>query len=239
MVTEKNDYSKADTSNHNFFSVLHSPDQPLFSGTSSAVLRVDNRGNLNTTLVSGTTALTINSEGRADMVQHSHSNNGWVHFESGSLSASQDYIFVDISDTTNYPHVDTSYIHLEYLRIHVDSDVNGNYAVQVGFLENVDESNGDFYPLVDISGTKKTGNTIDQIFPFYPNGAKGTSSFAVSSEKSLNDTAFQTDVNLASSLDSGTTDTPSGDGDLAIRVVVNAGSIIVGVEASYHTHNGG
>ena len=48
--------------------------------------------------------------------------------------------------------------------------------------------------------------------------------------------AFQTDVNLASTLDPGNLDTPSGDGDLVYRLTVGAGTINLAIEISYHAH---
>jgi hypothetical protein len=177
----------------------------------------------------------VNSEGRLDVVEHAHVSNGFIHFEK-DMSASEDLILIDISDTTNYPHIDTSYIHLENIRIHTDSSASADYTLEIGFLDDVDADNGNFYSLIDVDGTKTTGQRKEIFLNLYPNGPRCQTSSIATSEKSLNDTAFQTDVNLASTLDPGTTDTPSGDGDFVLRVTVNAGTVIVGVELSYHTH---
>lgn len=180
--------------------------------------------------------MTVNSEGRGDVVQHAHPNNGFIHFESASLSASQDFILIDISDTVNYPHTLTDYVHLEWLRIHTDATaLTADYSIEVGFLENVDATDGDFHALYDLSGAINLGTSKDVQFNFYPNGARCQAS-SVANNPTLNDTAFQTDVNLASTLDPTTADTPSGDGDLVLRLSHTAGNIIIGVEASYHTH---
>ncbi len=53
----------------------------------------------------------------------------------------------------------------------------------------------------------------------------------------LNDVAFQTDVNLATPVDPATTDTPSGTGDIALRVIMVAGSIDLALGATYHSHS--
>lgn len=181
----------------------------------------------------------VNSEGRLDVVQHAHPNNGWVHFVSGTLTASQDFILIDISDTTNYPHTDTNYIHLESMRIHTDPTSNANYTIKIGFLKNVDATNGDFYNLVEIDGEKTAGQIQNHNLRFYPNGPKCSSDF-VALNPTLNDTAFQTDVNLASTLDQTTANVPSGNGDLVVRYTHTAGtSVSFGVSLSYHTHDGG
>jgi len=184
----------------------------------------------------GTNDLDVNSEGRADVVQHAHPNNGGIHFHVTNINATQDFILIDISDTTNYPHVDTDYIHLESFLIGVDSDTNGDYEIEVGFLDNVDGTNGDFHGVYTLSGTKKAGNTQSQVFDGYPNAPRCNTDSFLSSDKSLNDTAFQTDVNLASTLDPSTIDTPSGDGDLVVRVTRNAGTFNLSINLSYHTH---
>lgn len=178
----------------------------------------------------------INSDGYADVTQHAHPDNGWVHFHSGDITASQDFILVDISDTTNYPHTLTTYCHLEWLRLEVDSSNTGDYTVEVGFLNNVDGTDGDFYSISNVNGSKQAGNTKEVSYPFYPNGPRCTIGSTVSSDSSLNDTAFQTDVNLASTVDPSTADVPSGTGDLVLRVTRNAGTIVVAVDISYHTH---
>ncbi len=189
-----------------------------------------------TKITNGVNDLTINSEGRADVVQHAHPNNGYIHFESGDLIASQDFILIDISDTTNYPHTNTGYIHFESLRLHTDASNNADYTIQIGFLENVDATDGDFYVFMDADGSQTTGRSQDIFLNYYPNGPRCRTESTVISDVSLNDTAFQTDVNLASTLDPTTLDTPSGSRDLVVRIIVTAGTVDVGIEGSYHSH---
>jgi hypothetical protein len=184
----------------------------------------------------GTNELDVNSEGRADVVQHSHPNNGNIHFQLDGVAASVDYILVDISDTTNYPHDQTGYVHIENLLLQVDSDVNGDYTIEIGYVDNVDATNGDFHAMYVLSGTKKVGNTQYVYFDGYPNAARFKAGFSLSTENSLNDTAFQTDVNLGSTLDPTTADTPSGDGDMVMRITRTAGTINISVNFAYHTH---
>jgi len=181
-------------------------------------------------------SMTVNSEGRADVVQHAHPNNGWIHFEVDGLTASQDFIVIDLSDTTNYPHDSTGYLHIENLRIHTDSNNQGDYEIQIGFLDDVDATNGDFYVVADLDGSKTIGRSQDIVLPYYPNGPRLRTQSVAVSYKSLNDTAFQTDVNLASTLDTATTDTPSGSGDMVVRIIINGGTVTVGMELSYHSH---
>ena len=179
---------------------------------------------------------TSDSNGRLNIVQHAHIDSSNLHFHIANISVSQDYILIDTSDTTNYPHYYTDYIHLESCSMQIDSDVNGDYIIEIGFLENVDNTNGDFIPIYSLSGTKKTGNTQYVAFNGYPNAPRCKSAFFVSSDKSLDDTAFQTDVNLASTLDVSSANVPSGSGDIALRITRIAGSFNAIIDISYHSH---
>ena len=180
---------------------------------------------------------TINSEGRADVVQHAHPNNSWLQADFDlATPLTQDFIIIDLSDTTNYPHVNTGYIHIDYFSITVDAATNADYIINFGYLENVDGTNGDFYEIFHFSGSKTVGNQLQSEKNFAPNGPKLRSASVVTSDKSLNDVAFQTDVNLASTLDVTTADTPSGNGDLVMRVVLTGGVIDIEVALGYHTH---
>lgn len=180
--------------------------------------------------------MTVDGKGRGDVVQHSHPDNGVISFTSDSISATTRFILIDISDTTNYPHTGTTYIHLEDIYILIDTSSSADYELRIGFLENVDDTNGDFYSVYNIKGDKKTGQNKEVYLPVYPNGPRMRSSSLASSTISLNDTNYQTDVNLASTLDPGTADTPSGSGDLVLEVIVNAGDLFVNINMSYHSH---
>lgn len=182
------------------------------------------------------TGPTTNSQGRLDIVQHSHLDNQWGYFVATGLTASQDFILIDISDTTNYNHGSTSYVHLEFLRVSVDASATADYAVEIGYLDNVDDTDGDFHPIFGIRGNNTVGVIKEIIEPFYPNGPKCHTGGTVGSRVSSNDTAFQTDVNLASTLDPSTVDTPSGNGDLVLRATISAGTVSILTEFSYHTH---
>lgn len=187
-------------------------------------------------ITDGTDDADVNSEGRLDVVQHAHPDSGRINFVYNGLSTTEDFIIIDISDTTNYPHTETGYVHLEDLSIQVDTDANGDYELSIGFLEDVDGTNGDYYELWSVSGTKKTSQNKTEFYPFYPNGQRCEKEFIATGVKSLNDTGFQTDVNLNTTLSGGTADTPSGTGDLVLRFTGNAGTVNLNINLAYHTH---
>jgi hypothetical protein len=172
------------------------------------------------------------------VVPHAHSDQGTIHFHMEDLTAgTYRVIVIDISDTDNYPHTKTDYVHLEWLEIEVDGDVIADYQINLGYLENVDENNGDRTVIKHWSGTKTAGRSIREFITVSPNGWKMKSDFHTTHMKSLNDTNYQTDANLVSTLDPTTADTPSGNGDVVMEIVVNAGSINMSFETSYHGHD--
>ena len=183
---------------------------------------------------------TVNSDGRQDVVQHSHPDSSYLHIDYAVTGGTDvDLIIVDLSDTTSYPHSNTSYIHLEEIYIDVDASTNSDYNISVGFLENVDATDGDFYELTHLSGTKTTGQQLSMIRKFAPNGPKCSSTYTLTSDITANDVAFQTDVNLPSTVDPSTADTPSGSGDLVLRITSVAGAntdFNVEINLAYHTH---
>jgi hypothetical protein len=179
---------------------------------------------------------TVNSEGRLDVVQHAHPDSSILHFDV-ALAASTNFTLIDISDTTNYPHVNTGSVHLEWLKIAVDATAAANYEVELGFLENVDATNSDIYIFNHIIGTRTAGQVKEIFQNFYPNGGRLTSSKLVTHDIRLNNATFQTDVNQKTTLDPSTADTPSGDGDLIVIVDINAGEVDLSIDCGYHSHS--
>lgn len=179
----------------------------------------------------------INTEGRIEIIQHPHQGFGTLHFHVEGLTAgTYRFILIDISDTTNYPHINTSNAHLDWFEIQVDADVNGDYAINLGFVENVDATAGDKYITKHWSGTKSAGNQLLESFSPFPNGWRMISSKVATHDITLNDTNYQTDVNLPSTLDPATADTPAGSGDVILEIVVNAGEINFSLDVGYHSH---
>lgn len=178
----------------------------------------------------------VNDVGYLNSVNHQHPEGGHIYFQD-IISATTDYILIDLSDTTNYPHDFTGSIHISNFSLLIDADNTADYLIQVGYLSNVDATNGDFNEIHRVSGTKKTGTVKEIYYSVNPEAPRLISSRITTSNVSANDTAFQTDVNLASTLDPATADTPSGNGDLVLRVTINAGSIDISSLLGYHSHS--
>lgn len=186
-----------------------------------------------------TSGETANVEhGSVSTIEHSHADQGTFHFYAPGVDASTDYILIDLSDTTNYPHDNTTIIHLDWICWDIDASTTpaAAYMVGWGYLDNVDATNGDFFRFHHIAGTRTTGLLQEDCIIINPNGWIGNGQH-VTGHTSIDDVGFQTDVNLGSTLDPGTADTPSGDGDIATRSTVTAGTIDITLSGGYHTHS--
>ena len=171
------------------------------------------------------------------VIQHSHGDQGTFHFYADGVNASTDYILLDLSDTANYPHDNTTIIHLDWICWDIDATTTPSaaYMVMWGYLDNVDATDGDLFSYHHVAGTRTTGLLQEDCVIINPNGWLGNGQH-VTGHDSIDDVAFQTDVNLASTRDTGVADTPSGDGDLAARTIVTAGTIDLVLSGGYHTH---
>ncbi len=153
-----------------------------------------------------------------------------VHLDA-DVSAAQDFMLIDLSDTTNWPHSLTGHIDIVYILINVNPTTTFSGDIELGFLSDVGTEDGDFNPVFEIHMDKKQ-DSITQMMNF---GA-----FEMSLEKThwfgtttANDTAFQTDVALTGP-DGGTFN--SGNGDMVMRIEVGASSVAVGLTIGYRTH---
>lgn len=187
-------------------------------------------------ITDGTETATINPEGRLDVVSHAHPDNGVFHFHVDGVATDTNFILVDISDTSNYPHANTDYVHIDWLDFEVDASANASYTVSIGFLEDVDVDSGDLYIFTHFSGTKQTGHNKDLFKRYIPAGVRARASSVATHAAAIDTTDWQTDVNLASTLDPTSTDTAPGPRDLVMKVVINAQNINLAVDGGYHSH---
>ena len=156
-----------------------------------------------------------------------------VHVD-GDVSTTTGFMIIDLSDTTAWPHSKTGHIDIVYIVLNVNPTSTFSGDIQLGFLSDVDGTDGDFNGIMEIHMDKKQ-DSITQMMNF---GA-----FEMSLEKehwfgptTANDTTWQTDVNLAGPSGS-TLFYPSGNGDLVMKIDVNTSSVAVGLTVGYRTHS--
>ncbi len=162
---------------------------------------------------------------------------GWtetftVHLDTQDVGAQQAFMLIDLSDTTAWPHTDTDHINLEYLILEVDPDATYLGEVKLGFLSNVDATDGDFNQVIDIDMAKKSDLVIE-VINFGSHGLHLETDHHFGPILA-NSTLFQTDVNLVGP-PGGAAAYPSGAGDFVMLVERSAGAVDVSITIGYET----
>jgi len=152
-----------------------------------------------------------------------------IHLDA-DVSASQDFMLVDLSDVAAWPHTATGHIDIAYIIINVNPTGTFLGDIELGFLTNVDATDGDFNPIMEIHMDKKQ----DSIFEMMNFGAFEMSLEAAHyfGETIKDDVAFQTDVALASPSGSALYSF-SGNGDLVMRITVGGVTVKLSLPAPH------
>lgn len=162
-----------------------------------------------------------------------------VHLDVVVTSSPMSYMLIDLSDTTNWKHTNTGEIILEYMMLQIDPGSTFAGEVRIGYLKNVDATNGDFVTLFDVD-MKKQASLLVEVLDFGAHGMHCNDNQHFG-PVDANDTAYQTDINLGGPDDPTTTTYPSGNGDLVMQVnsagAGNAG-VDISVTLGYETASG-
>eukprot|EP00918_Siedleckia_nematoides_P084702 GHVU01186125.1.p1 GENE.GHVU01186125.1~~GHVU01186125.1.p1 ORF type:complete len:354 (+),score=62.37 GHVU01186125.1:185-1246(+) len=143
------------------------------------------------------------------------------------------YMLVDISDTTNWPHTLTGEVVVGYMLVQVDPHANFTGTIRIGYLKNVDATNGDLVVVLAINmDTKSDVLHQDVDFGSHALHCTDTSHFG---PVTANSTLFQTDVSLGGPDDPSTLTYPSGAGDLVLVVSGNNNPVGVSITLGYET----
>ena len=163
------------------------------------------------------------------------SNTFSVHIDFTVTPNSTDigYMLVDLSDTTNWPHTHTGEIVLEYIVIEIDPPNNFTGNFKIGYLKNVDATNGDMVVLFGVDMATKS-DLLNENIEFGSHGIHCTDGNHFGPTMA-NNTVFQTDVNLGGPDDPSTLTYPSGDGDLVLYVTGNNHAVDVSITLGYET----
>lgn len=153
------------------------------------------------------------------------------HLDAEDISVTTGFMLVDLSDTTNWPHDDTGHIDVVFFILSTDPSSNFAGDIELGFLTNVDATNGDLNELFELHLEKQSDSVA---IPF------NYGAFGIALEADhffgpviANDTTWQTDVNLQGP--DGNTSFPSGNGDLVMKITRTAGDISVSITIGYRT----
>ncbi len=152
-----------------------------------------------------------------------------IHGDFQDISAQTAFMLIDLSDTTNWAHSKTGHINIEYFVLEIDPDSSYFGEVKLGYLTNVDGTDGDFNQIFDLDLRKKSDLIIESIdFGSHGFDCEANHHFG---PISANDILFQTDLNLEGP--DGNTSYPSGDGDLILLVELTAGTVDVSITLGY------
>jgi len=154
-----------------------------------------------------------------------------IHLDAEDVVATTGFMLVDLSDTTNWPHTDTGHIDILFIVLTTDPTTTFSGDLQLGFLTNVDATNGDFNEIFELHMEKKPEPQLVSI-------QYGSFGIALETDHffgpiTANDTTWQTDVNLQGP--DGNTSFPSGAGDMVMLVTRTAGDISVSITVGYRT----
>jgi len=98
-----------------------------------------------------------------------HPDSANVHFVKEANTETETFVLVDLSDTTNYPHLNSGALDMDNLSINIDTTSNSDFVIEVGFLNNVDGTDGQFIEIFRTSGKNSDGATVNS------NGVYGSS----------------------------------------------------------------
>jgi hypothetical protein len=177
----------------------------------------------------------VTHDGRTSLyIAAGFGNTQSVHMDISTNSASIAYMLIDLSDTTNWKHTNTGQIIIKYIAVMADPASNFLGDIRIGFLKNVDGTNGDFHDIFNINMARKSDLTIRN-FNFGSDAlhCTDTQHFGTVVADSI---LFQTDTNLGGPDDSTTLAYPSSDGDLVMIVSGDGANLIdVSITIGYET----
>ena len=159
----------------------------------------------------------VTSSGRTSrFVAMGFTNTETIHLDVGTNSTLIAYMLIDLSNTAVWKHILTGEIIIEYFIIQVDPDSNFLGEIKIGYLTNVDATNGDFNQIIDIDMARKS-DLFSEVIDFGSHGFHCTDDHHFG-PMLLNDTLFQTDVDLGGPDDPSTLTYASGAGDLVMII---------------------
>lgn len=103
------------------------------------------------------TLVDLDDSARIGVVPHEHAGHADLHFHVYDLDASTDYVLVDLSDTTNWPHTAGESIHIDHIDLQVDSDVQSDYLIELHTLRNCGAADCDSMMVWATVGNKTIG----------------------------------------------------------------------------------
>ena len=158
-----------------------------------------------------------------------------VELCAANVGADKGYMIVDLSDTTNWPHVNTGKVVIYNVAASFTLDSSFTGRFDLGWLSGVTATNGDLHHIHSWRFDAATaGVNFSDELTFGGSEAYFECNTAYwFGLTSSDDTTWQSDVNLTGP--DGNASFPSGNGDLVCRVDRGAGTMSFGLTVIYTT----
>lgn len=153
-----------------------------------------------------------------------------VHMDVQNIITQTAFMLIDLSNnSSNWAHSDTGHINLEYFIIEIDPDDSYVGEIKIGFLSDVDATDGNFHQVLDLDMRRKADLLVENIdFGSHGMDLETDHWFGPTTANSI---LFQTDVNLLGP--DGATAYPSGAGDLVMIIERTGGAVDVSITIGY------
>jgi hypothetical protein len=213
-------------------------DVTINNGAGAAAVNVQDGGNsltvdgdvsVTTVKPDGTNTMpSMDSATRAGYFVYGRRPTYFAEITTGTRNTTTGFMVIDLSDTTNWKHVNTGSIVVHGFSVNIDTD-GFTGSVKVGFLSNVDATDGDLTIFREWDFTNKSNDisTECNLNDLYITSA------TMFAKVDANDTTFQTDVNLIGP--DGAASYPSGSGDMVLKITRTGGNVIVNFCVAYET----
>lgn len=158
-----------------------------------------------------------------------------VELCAASVNADKGFMIVDLSDTTNWPHVNTGKIQIYNVKASFTLDSTFAGRFDLGWLSGVTATNGDLNHIHSWRfDSVSTGTAFGDELNFGGEGMFFECNTAYwFGLTSADDTTWQSDVNLTGP--NGNASFPAGNGDLVCRIDRTAGTLSFGLTVTYRT----
>lgn len=160
-----------------------------------------------------------------------------VHYDA-SVTQNAYAIFIDLSDTTNFPHSNTNFINLDTLSVGVQfATGTADSEVKIGVITRIDGVDADISYLQNFNLSTQSANENKDIFHNYqPSGLK----FEVSGGSLVGAITNDTESSISAVNTGITLDSPNGSiapavGDVILKFVYVADTYNATVQAVYHS----
>ncbi len=193
-------------------------------------------------------ALFLSNLAHADLFDLTKSKEYTVSFStpsSAAFSGTTNYILIDLTDTTNWPHKETGEISITSVYASMDKVAASTSSIRIGVLTHVNTSSGSVIWITPMYSAINASNT-NVVFQYdyrdtginarvRPNSnviLNGSTPYISTNDNTLGSTHYQSDLVLNTSI--GTTAIPK-EGDIILEIQKGAAAINFNVVVRYYS----